>query len=78
MGPASSRASSSGHERRSLRAVARRLAGHPYDGSMSRREHSRAAVGALLLDVVVVTGFAVIGRVSHAEGLDAAGVWGTA
>lgn len=45
---------------------------------MSRRVQPRAAVGALLLDAVVVTVFAVIGRASHAEGLDAAGVWGTA
>lgn len=35
-------------------------------------------IGALVLDAVLVTVFAVIGRSSHAEGLDAAGVWGTA
>lgn len=45
---------------------------------MSRRARSRATVGAVLLDAVVVTVFAVIGRASHAEGLDAGGVWGTA
>lgn len=39
---------------------------------------SRAVFGALLLDVVVVTVFAGIGRASHAEGLDVGGVWGTA
>lgn len=31
-----------------------------------------------MLDAVLVVVFAVIGRSSHAEGLDAAGVWGTA
>ena len=35
-------------------------------------------IGALVLDAVLVTVFAVIGRSGHAEGLDAAGVWGTA
>ena len=35
-------------------------------------------IGALALDAVLVVVFAVIGRSSHAEGLDAAGVWGTA
>jgi hypothetical protein len=45
---------------------------------MSRCAQPRAVVGALLLDVVVVTVFAVIGRTSHSEGLGAAGVWGTA
>ena len=35
-------------------------------------------IGALVLDAVLVVVFAVIGRSSHAEGLDAAGVWGTA
>ena len=35
-------------------------------------------VGALLLDIVLVVVFAVIGRSSHAEGLDPAGVWTTA
>lgn len=45
---------------------------------MSRRAQSRVVVGALLIDAVVVTVFAVIGRASHAEGLHAAGVWGTA
>lgn len=32
----------------------------------------------LVLDAVLVVVFAVIGRSSHAEGLDVAGVWGTA
>ena len=45
---------------------------------MSRRAQSRAVFSALLLDAVVVIVFAVIGRASHSEGLDAAGVWGTA
>ena len=35
-------------------------------------------VGALVVDAVLVVAFAVIGRSSHAEGLDVAGVWGTA
>jgi hypothetical protein len=35
-------------------------------------------VVALVVDVVLVVVFAVVGRSSHAEGLDAAGVWGTA
>ena len=35
-------------------------------------------IGALVLDAVLVVVFAVIGRSSHSEGLDAAGVWGTA
>jgi len=35
-------------------------------------------VGALVFDAMLVVAFAVIGRSSHAEGLDAAGVWGTA
>ncbi len=35
-------------------------------------------IGALVLDAVLVVVFAVIGRSSHAEGLDAAGVWSTA
>ena len=44
----------------------------------------RAAVGtasvvvALVVDAVLVVVFAVVGRSSHAEGLDVAGVWGTA
>lgn len=35
-------------------------------------------VGALVVDAVLVVGFAVVGRMSHAEGLTLAGVWGTA
>jgi hypothetical protein len=44
----------------------------------------RAAVGttsvvvALVVDAVLVVVFAVVGRSSHAEGLDVAGVWATA
>jgi Protein of unknown function (DUF3054) len=37
-----------------------------------------AVLVALLLDAVLVVVFAIIGRSSHAEGLDVAGVWGTA
>lgn len=37
-----------------------------------------AVIGALVLDAVLVIVFAVVGRSSHAEGLDVAGVWGTA
>jgi len=35
-------------------------------------------VSALVLDAIVVTVFAAIGRASHAEGLDVGGVWATA
>ena len=35
-------------------------------------------VVALVVDAVLVVVFAVVGRSSHAEGLDVAGVWGTA
>lgn len=47
---------------------------------MSERPGPGAAgiLGALVLDAVLVVVFAVIGRSSHAEGLDVAGVWGTA
>ncbi|NUT57545.1 MAG: DUF3054 domain-containing protein [Agromyces sp.] len=44
----------------------------------------RASVGtasvvvALVVDAVLVVVFAVVGRSSHAEGLDVAGIWGTA
>ena len=52
----------------------------PYDGRMSDRARTGTAVvvGALALDAALVIVFAVIGRSSHAEGLDVAGVWGTA
>lgn len=36
------------------------------------------AIAALVADVLLVTAFAVIGRRSHAEGLDLAGLWQTA
>ena len=39
---------------------------------------SAAVIGALVLDAALVIVFAVVGRSSHAEGLDVAGVWGTA
>ena len=39
---------------------------------------SAAVIGALVLDAALVIMFAVVGRSSHAEGLDVAGVWGTA
>lgn len=35
-------------------------------------------VGAAVLDALFVVAFAIAGRSSHAEGLDLAGVWGTA
>jgi hypothetical protein len=35
-------------------------------------------VGAAVLDSLFVVAFAIAGRSSHAEGLDVAGVWGTA
>ena len=35
-------------------------------------------VGAAALDAALVALFAILGRSSHAEGLDVAGVWGTA
>lgn len=34
--------------------------------------------GAAVLDALLVVAFAIAGRSSHAEGLDVAGVWGTA
>lgn len=34
--------------------------------------------GAAVLDALLVVAFAIAGRGSHAEGLDVAGVWGTA
>jgi hypothetical protein len=37
-----------------------------------------SVVVALVVDAVLVVVFAVVGRSSHAEGLDVAGVWGTA
>ena len=39
---------------------------------------SAAVIGALVVDAALVIVFAVVGRTSHAEGLDVAGVWGTA
>ena len=39
---------------------------------------SAAVIGALVVDAALVIVFAVVGRSSHAEGLDVAGVWGTA
>lgn len=47
---------------------------------MSERPRPGAAgiLGALVFDAVLVIVFAIIGRSSHAEGLDLAGVWGTA
>lgn len=35
-------------------------------------------LGAAVLDALFVVAFAIAGRSSHAEGLDVAGVWGTA
>jgi hypothetical protein len=42
------------------------------------RPGTAATVGALALDAALVIVFAIIGRSSHAEGLDVVGVWGTA
>ena len=42
------------------------------------RTGTAVVVGALALDAALVIAFAVIGRSSHAEGLDVAGVWVTA
>ena len=42
------------------------------------RTGTTVVVGALALDAVLVIAFAIIGRSSHAEGLDVAGVWVTA
>ena len=60
--------------------TATRSAAHPYDGRMSDRARTgtAAVVGALALDAALVIVFAIIGRSSHAEGLDVVGVWGTA
>lgn len=58
----------------------------PYDGRMGDRARTSAggrpwvggAVGALVVDAVLVVIFAITGRAHHAEHLDAAGVWATA
>lgn len=57
-----------------------RLPADPYDGRMRERRNLGTAgvLGALVLDVALVVAFAIIGRRSHAEGLDAAGLWATA
>ena len=74
--PARSRRSSTRRER----TPTARAAADPYDGRMSDRARTGTAAiaGALALDAALVVVFAVIGRSSHAEGLDVAGVWGTA
>jgi len=43
-----------------------------------RRIRPIGVLGILLVDAVLVVVFALVGRSSHAEGLDPAGVWGTA
>lgn len=47
---------------------------------MSERRSLRPAgvVGSFLFDAVLVVAFAIIGRSTHEEGLDLAGVWATA
>lgn len=52
----------------------------PYDGSMSERERVRSGtiVMAALLDLVLVHVFVTIGRSSHDESLDVAGIGTTA
>ena len=42
------------------------------------RNSTALFVGSLALDAVLVVVFAIAGRRSHAEGLDVAGLWGTA
>jgi len=42
------------------------------------RTGTASVVGALALDAALVLVFAIVGRRSHAEGLDLAGIWGTA
>ena len=42
------------------------------------RNSTALVVGSLALDAVLVVVFAIAGRRSHAEGLDVAGLWGTA
>ncbi len=42
------------------------------------RNSTALVVGALVLDAVLVVVFAIVGRRSHAEGLDVVGLWGTA
>ncbi|WP_448005506.1 DUF3054 domain-containing protein [Agromyces bauzanensis] len=46
--------------------------------SERRRIGTTGILGALVIDVLLVVVFAIVGRVSHAEGLTLAGVWGTA
>lgn len=50
----------------------------PYDGSMTEPSRASAVTAAALLDAVAVVVFVLIGRSSHAEGLELIGVWSTA
>lgn len=57
----------------------------PYDGRMGHRADTaagrrriRGIAAALVVDAALVAMFALTGRASHVEGLDPAGVWGTA
>lgn len=60
--------------------MAETAAADPYDGRMSERRSLRPAgvLGSFVFDAVLVVAFAIIGRSSHEEGLDLAGVWATA
>lgn len=53
---------------------------HPYDESMTERtpHDARRGATAAIIDAVLVVVFVMIGRRSHAEGLDVAGIAGTA
>ncbi|MDQ0892991.1 hypothetical protein QFZ26_000546 [Agromyces ramosus] len=50
----------------------------PYDGSMTEPSRASAIITAALLDTAAVVVFVLIGRRSHAEGLELIEVWGTA
>jgi hypothetical protein len=49
-----------------------------YDGFMTEPSRASAIITAALLDTAAVVVFVLVGRRSHAEGLDLLGIWGTA
>ncbi|MFF2494632.1 DUF3054 domain-containing protein [Agromyces sp. NPDC058064] len=55
----------------------RQSAPQPAGSSASARPTASGAVAAFLVDAVLVLLFVVIGRRSHAEGVDLAGIWQT-
>jgi hypothetical protein len=55
-----------------------RLPPDPYDGRMTEPSRGSVIITAALLDTAAVVVFVLVGRRSHAEGVDLVGVWGTA